>query len=754
MIMIGEMLTLQAQHTGKGKLSPWLRQLVRREIATLNPHPSPLTSHLSPLTSHPSPHTSHLSPLTSHLSPLTSHPSPLTSQPSTLCAFVRITSEADQVLASYHCRDLAHVGNIHIAVIPLHQLPLMAADDRVSRIEARPMGRALTDSMAHHLNALPVYEGEQLPQAFTGKGVVVGLMDIGFDLTHPNFYSRDTTRYRICRLWDMLSTDTLGSPFPVGRDYTTRQELLTLGHSRDGNDMTHGTHTLGIAAGSGYDSPYRGMAPESDICLVANAVSDNAALIDSSLYERFTFATDALGFKYIFDYAKSVGKPCVASFSEGSSQDFWGYDQLYYEMLDSLLGPGRILVSAAGNQGHVKSWFRKPLGTASCGCFLQGDKSMMHTLKSADDFTIRFVSYNQERNDTVLVTTKDILAADDSLFHFSMKGVDSIAIEAYPSCYEPRETCYDLMLYHSRAIGFTPPLSIEILGSNSDVELWRVSGTLTTNGLAPQLNAGECVRNVYSPSSSPRVVCVGSTTYRDSIQNTAGVWKHYWLGQYGHRAPFSSVGPTMDGRTKPDVMAPGNNIVSSLSSFFMEHHPDAGDMDWNVAQYSFGGRTYAWNSNTGTSSSCPAVAGAIALWLQAKPDLTPEDVLHVIAQTSRHPEPQLSYPNNEYGHGQIDAYRGLLYILGIDGMQEVSATHTRARVSLSGHRLFISLPVALSSPLRLRVYSLSGRLCHEQVLSPSSSRHEVRLPSSLSGIYAVQLDGSPAVSGSTLVSID
>jgi hypothetical protein len=60
--------------------------------------------------------------------------------------------------------------------------------------------------------------------------------------------------------------------------------------------------------------------------MVANAVSNNANLIDSTLYDRFTFATDALGFKYLFDYANSVGKPCVVTFSEGSGQDFWGYD--------------------------------------------------------------------------------------------------------------------------------------------------------------------------------------------------------------------------------------------------------------------------------------------------------------------------------------------------------------------------------------------------------------------------------------------
>ena len=60
-------------------------------------------------------------------------------------------------------------------------------------------------------------------------------------------------------------------------------------------------NTLGIAAGCGYDSPYRGMAYESDICLVSNAVSDDEQFIDSTDYYKYTYATDALGFKYIMD---------------------------------------------------------------------------------------------------------------------------------------------------------------------------------------------------------------------------------------------------------------------------------------------------------------------------------------------------------------------------------------------------------------------------------------------------------------------
>jgi subtilisin family serine protease len=244
---------------------------------------------------------------------------------------------------------------------------------------------------------------------------------------------------------------------------------------------------------------------------------------------------------------------------------------------------------------------------------------------------------------------------------------------------------------------------------------------------------------------------VGSTTYRDSIQNMNGEWKKYWLGNGGVRAPFSSVGPTFDGRLKPDVMAPGNNIVSSYSSFYLETHPDNDDIKWDVAHFDFNGRTYAWNSNSGTSMSCPAVAGAIALWLQAKPDLTPEQVMDVISHTSRHYDESMSWPNNEYGYGEIDVYRGLLYILGLDRVETISQQHTAARIAVSGGDLIITLPEPLAVSARLRLFTVGGRLQRDVRLPAGQSVYRLSLTTLPSGLYALQLDGPSVIKGSTLI---
>lgn len=125
--------------------------------------------------------------------------------------------------------------------------------------------------------------------------------------------------------------------------------------------------------------------------------------------------------------------------------------------------------------------------------------------------------------------------------------------------------------------------------------------------------------------------------------------------------PYSSVGPTYDGRIKPDVMAPGQNIVASFNSFVYDTNPDEKSKAIRLFQYD--GRTYGWNLMGGSSMAAPVVTGVIALWLQANPQLTPEDCLDIIAKTSTHYDPSLSYPNIYYGYGQIDAEAGMRLVL-------------------------------------------------------------------------------------------
>ena len=119
------------------------------------------------------------------------------------CAFIEKTDGAVLALFRSHCTILADFGDIVIADVPLSRVGNIASDSRIKRIEAEQGNVLNSDSMALHTDAVPIYEGTGLPQAYTGKDVVVGLMDVGFDNAHRDFYDSDMNP-RVKRMWEVL----------------------------------------------------------------------------------------------------------------------------------------------------------------------------------------------------------------------------------------------------------------------------------------------------------------------------------------------------------------------------------------------------------------------------------------------------------------------------------------------------------------------------------------------------------------------
>ncbi len=676
-----------------------------------------------------------------------------------ITAFIKLDNHDTRLLKDKGCEVLSSFGPLHIASIPINQLSSLSRNKHVLRIEAsRPMSASM-DTTQMVLGATMAYKGIGLPQAFTGKGVVLGVMDIGFDLTHPNFYSRDLENYRIKRIWDQLSPDSIGSNLYVGRDYTSEDELLKIAHTYDGLTQTHGTHTTGIAAGGGYDTDYNGIATESDICLVSNATSNNAELIDSTNMYKYTSATDALGFKYIFDYADEVGKPCVINFSEGSNQDMMGEDKLYFEFLDSLVGPGKIIVSSAGNRGHLLTYFAKPSGKSSAGCFIgSGDRSVYFSMKSKGYFDCRVVAYGAE-NDTITIPSKWAFEAADSQYvdTLAIKGNRyAIQLAGYPNIYNQDEQAYELLIENlseglKRTVDDRFPFSLEVIGREADVKAYLNHGYIYANSLNAKLNDGEKTHSINSPSSAESVICVGSTGYRTHFINYLGEDRVFDGGLNGERSIYSSVGPTVTELTKPDVMAPGINVISSYSSYYIENNPKANDLLSDVERFDFNGRTYSWNCNSGTSMSSPVVAGTIALWLEANPELSPSDIKEIFKATCKRYDASLSYPNNYYGYGEVDVYKGLLHILGIDGIEQISTHQSSASIAVKGSNIEVDLHEAQASDTRISIYNTAGVLLNSAVISKGNMLINIPVNSRGRGIYVVQINGGSKVNGSKLI---
>lgn len=687
-----------------------------------------------------------------------------------LCAFVKTTSAGDSVLSANGCRVLAHIGDIYVADIPLHSLHKLVANYCVSRIEAQQGNSILLDSTVSLVKATEVrHASATLPRAFTGRGVVMGVMDVGFDLTHPTFLDASGNHTRIRRFWDQLSTDTIGSSMYVGADYTSEEAILDYAHSRDGFTIYHGTHTLGIAAGNGAGTQYIGMAPESDICLVSNAVGNDIEYIREEDLPRYTTATDFLGFKYIFDYAESVGKPCVISFSEGAPQDFAGDNQLYYEALSGLVGSGRIIVASAGNTGGMQNYVKKKAGEERAGVFmLSTDEKVSFVARSRDSYTLRTIIYNvgegthttskrftlDNGKATALVPTTMLTSQPDSTLTdtiFINEDMYVQNLKARQSCFNDKDLIVEVEMSGPKAIGNRPEVSFEIVGTETEAEMFRIHGSMAKRrSVDPSISYCDETHGLQSPGSAPDVICVGSTNCRQSFVNVSGDTCTYDYGATAMRSSFSSIGPTFDGREKPDVMAPGANVVSSFSSYFLEHNPEhTADL---VKTFQYAGREYAWSADTGTSMSAPVVGGIVALWLEANPKLTPNDVMNIIKRTS-HPCGDYEADTPDYcGYGQIDAYAGLLDALGMSGISGVSHNNPQASIRLKGNVLNINLDTIIDHSWRIELYNAAGAKCYEQTLSGGQQTYNVDLGHMKKGVYAVQLTtGNKATTGSMLI---
>ena len=671
----------------------------------------------------------------------------------TITAFIRINGhQTDDILRKHGCRKFAQWEDIVIASIPLGQVEALAAERTVSRIEANRCAHALMDTTALVINALPVYELSDNHPAFTGAGVVVGVEDIGFDLTHPNFYDASGNYYRIGAFWDQLSKDTIGSSLPVGRDYLGQAEILACGQSTDAPTQTHGTHTSGIAAGSGYDTKYRGMAFDSELCLVSNAVTEYIEYIDSADIYKYTSAIDALGMKYCFDYASLQGKPCVVSFSEGYNPYLDEEDSLFSAALDYMIGPGRIIVTSAGNEGVEKTYFEKLATHQEAGAFVRCFReSAIYRLTSAEPLRLMLYYYkggNITPTDTLSFTTAEVII-DSIMSKELICGEDSLKLSIYRNTSSFLDgDVYQIALKANRTLDSFPPLAL-VVGGEGIIKVYGGSKmAFTSRGDVDQRwSAAQKGNNIVAPGCFPSVICVGSTSYRLEIVNEQGEVQHSMDGTVsGMLSPFSSTGPTMNGLMKPDVVAPGGNVVSSYSHIA---HPDNAIVGWSEFQ----GERYPWAADTGTSMSTPVVAGIIALWLQAKPDLTPEEVREVLSRSCRRPDTSLDYPNNFYGYGEIDAYRGLLEILGLTKIEGISL-HQPQRVQVRPVNgdlqiLFDDVPQA---PVAVKVYNLSGLCVYSESMRLSGTEITIDLPLLPQAVYAVQIETQDKnIQGSCLI---
>ena len=139
--------------------------------------------------------------------------------------------------------------------------------------------------------------------------------------------------------------------------------------------------------------------------------------------------------------------------------------------------------------------------------------------------------------------------------------------------------------------------------------------------------------------------------------------------------------------------------------------------------------------------AAPFVTGCLALWLQARPDLTYEEVVDAFQHTAVR-DKEMEYPNTTYGYGKIDAYRGLRYLMGFDSaIEDVELTEEEAVSVYAGRSRGEIRMHWLVAPgdFTVTVYDTAGRTLHLSRESGGNSDYVLHAPVYASGVYLVQI---------------
>ena len=532
-------------------------------------------------------------------------------------------------------------------------------------IEVGEKNYPMMDSARRVTHAALVNSGYNLPQGYTGKGVIVGIIDIGFDYTHRNFYDSTETTYRVKRVWDQnASSGTPPSGYSYGNELTTQADILAAQKSH--TNETHGTHVAGMAAGGGTSETamrkYKGMAPESDIVLVATTMSSNDVLD---------------GLEYILSYAQSEGKPCVVNMSLGNHvgpHDGQDYNEIYTDYLfQNTYTKGAALMVSAGNEGEDRLHIGKTFTAQDSTLYtfvVKGDG------RSAYSGTVDIWG-TQGSNFRVKIAMVDSTSTLSQLRNVSFpltintnsSQTSTVTAVISTNC-TVRYATYTSNYYYNNKPRVYLNLSgsstnngrycflIKVESTSGTIHMWNNSGKFNGGTAGTPGNTNYTSNNKGSGNTSTMVA-----SYNTKVRWQAYNGNGYQLPGYtiGARSGFSSIGPGLNTNlNKPEITAPGCEILSSYNKYdasystsspYITHVQSTGGCWWGIMQ--------------GTSMACPATTGIVALWMELCPTLSWSQVKEVMRASAVSDSYTGTIPSTgspQWGWGKIDAYRGIQYL--------------------------------------------------------------------------------------------
>ena len=708
--------------------------------------------------------------------------------------FVVCKPEADVSAVKAQIKALgAHLkGTIAKTIMvsaPLDVVENMASIEGIHYITKGPRVKQKTHISREVTGVNQALEGvTPLPQAYTGKGVIVAILDKGFDYTHPAFKDKDgNLRIKAVYMASVPGDEPMATADGEELDgtlVTDPEQILEMG--TDYPDESHGTHCAAIVAGSHItvnDNVLGGMAPDAEIVLCPfqqNSLGDEDGEeggedFDEEGGEEEDDDDKAVmgifnSIRFVRDYAQKEGKPYIISLSLNSQDGTHDGTSLVATTFEELIQNGSYMVLASSNEGGDSCYINRQFAendtlhtclpqavevyvysreTAEMGCQIglfntetmeEEWRSPLLTNKNGN-MLLGLDLESDQVNDVGFDDQPEIIEEFKNTLSEVIGGVVNIGVGTQPNGH----TCVQFETNGELKEPYVFTFHLTSIPGNI-VDIWGDSGTTFVNltGSDYYTNGSSSI-SLGDWGTGGSIITVGSWAAKDSYTNIDGLE----MGDgaviaEGMYSPFSSYGTDLAGHTEPFISAPGNMILSAVNSNdgdFVQTN-DAGEPEYSPYVVGAVDGGYCWGTMSGTSMATPTVAGIVALWLEAKPEITYDEIKKVMAATATKDDFTDAYPIR-YGNGKIDAYGGLLRILGITtSIPELSRKQLKdISIHFLGNRLAID---GAPEGTPIRVYTTDGMLVANAVLKDGS----ISLPyTAAPGVYAVQVGQL----GSTLI---
>lgn len=443
--------------------------------------------------------------------------------------------------------------------------------------------------------------------SLTGRGVAIAIISTGIDYLHPDFIYEDGTS-KILYLWDQTKEGNPPKGYYIGTEYTREQineAIANNDNSLSTDEIGNGTMVAGICAGRGnVNREYAGVAEDSDLIVIKMATING--------YYNNAMANVAYSYAYKKAFEENI--PLVVNVGLGSTSIVGVSSRTL--TTEAFFSRGLCLVTAAGNEGNTQ--------THTSGIIeFNGDIQEIE-LEIEDEEERLIIDVWINRPDTALVSVISPTGEESKKGEISEYG-------QIGGVFDLEGTRYNITYIYPTTYSGQQQSIINLYNVKRGIWKIRLTGEYITNGVynayLPNrefLNSGTRFRN-----PNPNSTVTYPAQYEDQIVVGAynSINRSLWQS--------SSRGPTINGILKPDIVAPGVNII---------------------APYPGGG--YA--TITGTAASASYTSGCVALFYQYiiaennYPNKAFVQKTRTYFRAGAIRENNIQYPNNSYGYGVLN----------------------------------------------------------------------------------------------------